>query len=149
MRLIESILADSASVAALRREIHAHPELCFEEVRTADLIAQAFVAGRFADVHAMTTPALQAARPERFEARWAEAVHRYGVLTGYDVSDVGPIELAFIPGLEEVPQSQFVAFLEISFSSPEVALGDDKAFTVGVVLLDYLGELRIGAIHLR
>ncbi|HYE38765.1 MAG TPA: amidohydrolase, partial [Ramlibacter sp.] len=41
MRLIESILADSASVAALRREIHAHPELCFEEVRTADLIAQA------------------------------------------------------------------------------------------------------------
>lgn len=41
MNLIESILADAATVAALRRDIHAHPELCFEEVRTADLIAKA------------------------------------------------------------------------------------------------------------
>jgi len=41
MNLIESILADAASVTALRRDIHAHPELCFEEVRTADLIAKA------------------------------------------------------------------------------------------------------------
>ncbi|MDE2456586.1 MAG: amidohydrolase, partial [Burkholderiales bacterium] len=41
MKLIESILADAASVAALRRDLHAHPELCFEEVRTADLIAKA------------------------------------------------------------------------------------------------------------
>jgi amidohydrolase len=41
MQLIESILADAQSISALRRDIHAHPELCFEEVRTADLIAQA------------------------------------------------------------------------------------------------------------
>jgi hippurate hydrolase len=41
MQLIESILADSAAVAAIRRDIHAHPELCFEEKRTADVIAQA------------------------------------------------------------------------------------------------------------
>jgi hippurate hydrolase len=41
MRLIESILADAASIAAMRRDIHAHPELCFEEQRTSDLIAQA------------------------------------------------------------------------------------------------------------
>ncbi len=40
MRLIESILADAASIAVLRRDIHAHPELCFEEQRTADLIAR-------------------------------------------------------------------------------------------------------------
>jgi len=39
MQLIESILADAASIATVRRDIHAHPELCFEEVRTADLVA--------------------------------------------------------------------------------------------------------------
>ncbi len=41
MQLIESILADSAAVAAIRRDLHAHPELCFEERRTSDVIAQA------------------------------------------------------------------------------------------------------------
>ena len=41
MRLIESILADAAAIAALRRDIHAHPELCFQEQRTADVIAKA------------------------------------------------------------------------------------------------------------
>jgi hippurate hydrolase len=40
MRLIESILADAAAVAAVRRDIHAHPELCFEEQRTSDVIAK-------------------------------------------------------------------------------------------------------------
>jgi amidohydrolase len=41
MKPIESILADAASIAALRRDLHAHPELCFEEQRTSDLIARA------------------------------------------------------------------------------------------------------------
>jgi hippurate hydrolase len=40
MRLIESILADAAAIATVRRDIHAHPELCFEEQRTSDVIAQ-------------------------------------------------------------------------------------------------------------
>src|SRR5204863_6912489 len=40
MQVIESILADASQVAALRRDIHAHPELCFEEKRTSDLIAE-------------------------------------------------------------------------------------------------------------
>src|SRR5574337_2156117 len=41
MRLIESIRADAPAIAAMRRDIHAHPELCFEEQRTSDLIARA------------------------------------------------------------------------------------------------------------
>ena len=39
MKLIDSILTEAASIAAVRRDIHAHPELCFEEVRTADVVA--------------------------------------------------------------------------------------------------------------
>ena len=39
MKLHESILSDAAAIAAIRRDIHAHPELCFEEVRTADVVA--------------------------------------------------------------------------------------------------------------
>ncbi|GLS14389.1 M20 aminoacylase family protein [Hydrogenophaga electricum] len=39
MKLIDSLLTEAASMTALRRDLHAHPELCFKEVRTADLVA--------------------------------------------------------------------------------------------------------------
>ena len=44
MRLIESILTDTPAMATLRRDLHAHPELCFEERRTSDVIAQQLTA---------------------------------------------------------------------------------------------------------
>ncbi len=40
MNLIDSVVADAPTIAALRRDIHAHPELCFAEQRTSDLIAR-------------------------------------------------------------------------------------------------------------
>jgi len=40
MKLIEPILAAAPALQSLRRDIHAHPELGFEEQRTADLIAR-------------------------------------------------------------------------------------------------------------
>src|SRR6202050_5560554 len=50
MKLIESIRAEAATMQALRRDIHAHPELCFQEQRTSDLIADA-LAGWGIPVH--------------------------------------------------------------------------------------------------
>jgi len=44
MNLIESLLADAAQITALRREIHAHPELCFQEERTAQLVVDQLTA---------------------------------------------------------------------------------------------------------
>ncbi len=39
MNLIEAIVRAAPQITTLRRDLHAHPELCFEEVRTADLVA--------------------------------------------------------------------------------------------------------------
>ena len=39
MNIIDSIVGTAAEIQAVRRDIHAHPELCFEEKRTADVIA--------------------------------------------------------------------------------------------------------------
>ncbi|GAB3627271.1 amidohydrolase [Pandoraea terrae] len=40
MKLISEIDAARAEIQTLRRDIHAHPELCFEERRTSDVVAE-------------------------------------------------------------------------------------------------------------
>ena len=40
MKLIDPIVEFHSELQAIRRNIHAHPELCYEEQRTADIIAQ-------------------------------------------------------------------------------------------------------------
>jgi amidohydrolase len=39
MNLLDSLVTQAAAITAIRRDIHAHPELCFEENRTADVVA--------------------------------------------------------------------------------------------------------------
>jgi hypothetical protein len=113
-------------------------------------VAQALIAGRFGDVHAMMTPGQQQRTPrDTFESRWRDDVRERGSLTGFELANAGSIDLGFIPGLEDVPQSEFVAFVEIAFSTPTVPLDDDKVFVIGVVLLSHAGEIRVGALHAR
>ena len=39
MNLLDSLVTQAAAITAIRRDIHAHPELCFQENRTADMVA--------------------------------------------------------------------------------------------------------------
>ena len=39
MNLIDPIVRTAAEIAAIRKDLHAHPELCFQEKRTADVVA--------------------------------------------------------------------------------------------------------------
>ncbi len=39
MKLVDSIVSQTESLVAIRRDLHAHPELCFKEVRTAKTVA--------------------------------------------------------------------------------------------------------------
>ncbi|NHZ83526.1 amidohydrolase [Massilia sp. CCM 8695] len=39
MNLVEPIIAFQNALQQIRRDLHAHPELCYEEVRTADVVA--------------------------------------------------------------------------------------------------------------
>ena len=39
MKLFDDLLAAGEELGAIRRDLHRHPELCFNELRTSELIA--------------------------------------------------------------------------------------------------------------
>ena len=39
MKLIDALVSAAPTIASIRRDLHAHPELCFHEQRTADVVA--------------------------------------------------------------------------------------------------------------
>jgi hypothetical protein len=124
-------------------------ELSPEANDVAVSIGQAFIAGRFGDVHALGTPPFQKRTSrESFDASWRATLHGR-VLTGFTITDAGHIDLAYVPGLEEVSQDDFVGFAQITFSTPETKLEDEHAFSIAAVLLDHDGKIRLGALHAR
>jgi hypothetical protein len=142
------VLVDSAR--RVKRAVTGGDELTPEVEELGTKIGQAFVALRIADVHELGTPGFQVRSPrDRFIVSWTEAIRERGPLTGFEVSSAGDIELAFIPGLEDVPQSAFVAFVEIVFSTPQTPLDDERAFAIGAIVLDDAGTLALGALHAR
>src|SRR3546814_17215831 len=40
MKLVEPIVGWQGEIAAIRRDLHAHPELAYQENRTSDIVAQ-------------------------------------------------------------------------------------------------------------
>ena len=44
MTLIADITREHDSLTALRRDLHAHPDLAFQETRTSDLVAERLAA---------------------------------------------------------------------------------------------------------
>ena len=145
---IFKVIVDGAK--KLKRAVsEADVELTPEANRLAVSIGQAFIAGRFGDVHALGTPPFQQRNSkDTFESSWRTSVGDR-VLTGFSIIDAGHIDLGYVPGLEEVSQDDFVGFAQITFSTPDAKLEDEKAFAIAAVLLDHDGVVRLGALHAR
>jgi hypothetical protein len=113
-------------------------------------VAQAFMNDRIDEVHALSTIALQERTSrDSFVERWRQAIAERGGVDAFEISNAGAIDLEYIPGLESVPQEQFVAFAELAFGTTAIPLDHEKVFTVGVIVLIVDSHLRVGAIHAR
>jgi hypothetical protein len=143
--------AIAANVQRLKRAVTGgDDELPLDVRKLGERIARAFVASRFADVYALGTAGFrERLGADTFQQRWRDTVAARGPLTGFDISSSGSIDIGFIPGLEEVPQDDFVAFLQLAFATPTVPLDAENAFVVGAVLLREDGVPRLGALHAR
>ncbi len=95
MQLIDSIVTEAAALKTLRRDLHAHPELCFEELRTAEVVAAQLTA-------------------------WGVEVHRglgktgvVGVITGRDGGACGRM-VGLRADMDALPVTEFNTFAHAS-----------------------------------
>ena len=58
MPVLDAIAAHHDDITRIRRDLHAHPELCFQEVRTADKVAEALTAWGIPVVRGLGTTGL-------------------------------------------------------------------------------------------
>jgi hippurate hydrolase len=124
MQLIDSIVTESAALKALRRDLHAHPELCFEEQRTSDLVAARLAA-------------------------WGIAVHRglgktgvVGVITGRDGGRSGRM-VGLRADMDALPVTEFNTFAHASQSPGKMhACGHDGHTAMLLAAAQHLARQR-------
>ena len=129
MQLIAELLAQAECIARLRRDIHAHPELCFQEHRTADLVA-----------HQLT--------------QWGIPVHR-GLGTTGVVATIragnSPRAIALRADMDALPMQEFNTFAHASrYAGKMHACGHDGHTAMLLAAAQYLAQHRQfdGTVHL-
>jgi hippurate hydrolase len=121
MKVIEEILAQAHSLAAVRRDIHAHPELCFQERRTADVVAQQLTA-------------------------WGIPIHRgmgttgvVGIIKGGD----SPRAMGLRADMDALPMQEFNTFAHASQHAGKMhACGHDGHTTMLLAAAQHLAQHR-------
>jgi hippurate hydrolase len=121
MKVIEEILAQAHSLAAVRRDIHAHPELCFQEQRTADVVAQQLTA-------------------------WGIPIHRgmgttgvVGIVKGGD----SPRAIGLRADMDALPMQEFNTFAHASQHAGKMhACGHDGHTTMLLAAAQHLAQHR-------
>jgi len=121
MKVIEDILAQAQSLAAVRRDIHAHPELCFQEQRTADVVAQQLTA-------------------------WGIPIHRgmgttgvVGIIKGGD----SPRAIGLRADMDALPMQEFNTFAHASRHAGKMhACGHDGHTTMLLAAAQHLAQHR-------
>jgi len=121
MKVIEEILAQAHSLAAVRRDIHAHPELCFQEQRTADVVAQQLTA-------------------------WGIPIHRgmgstgvVGIIKGGD----SPRAIGLRADMDALPMQEFNTFAHASQHAGKMhACGHDGHTTMLLAAAQHLAQHR-------
>jgi amidohydrolase len=124
MKIIDSILTQAPAMAALRRDLHAHPELCYQELRTADVVTQKLT-------------------------EWGIAVHRgmgttgvVGIVLGRDGGACGRA-LGLRADMDALPMQEFNQFAHTSVHAGKMhACGHDGHTAMLLAAAQHLAQHR-------